>query len=1158
MQTTKGKVDTYKALDASLVDIESSGTDSKEHDTSNRSGNDAHADHADIRPIYDEEPMAEVQTTAEINVFATSQQHTEQPEFNNEGKVDQNAEQCILSNMLRLLFQLRRPFQSLQAMAHKGIERGNHKQYAQKTPQNPQRHMVPAAVLTQSTSVPITALTPVKKRGNVGEPSKDKNGKDDNKRTRTGNAFASIKNPVERDNTNVWPKCTTCNSYHGPRGPCRICFNCNRLGHLAKNYRGVPRNENPINAINPTVRACYEYGSTDNVWSACPRLNRAQGPRGNRPNQVVANNEVQGHENQRNQDRGMDWLSNHKAEIICHKKVVRIPLPDGKVLRVLGERPKEKAKLLMSAKASDKKQEEIFVVRDFPEVFLDDLSGLLPVWEIKFRIELIPRVVPIAKSPSKWEELELNKLPIKNHYPQPRIEDLFDQLQRPYLDKFVIVFIDDILIYSKTQEKYVELLRFIENFSKIAKSLTMSTQKCNTFDWALPNGLKEFVVYCDASGIGLGCVLMQRELFSDYDYEIRYHPSKANVAADNLSSKERVKPKRVKTMNMTLQLSIKDRILTTQKEVPLKGDVRTLIMDEAHKSRYSVHPGGDKMYYDLRDRYWRPVGMTQSSVRCASFKALYGRKCRSPIMWAEVGEGVVRFGKKGKLAPRFVGPFEIVEKVGPVDHQLDLPEELNGVHDMFYVSNLKKCLDDPTLQVPLDEIRVDAKLNLWKSQLKFEREFKKLKRSRISIVKVRWNTKRGPEFTWEREDQMKLKALIIIFVFTLCEQQVKWNSFLMRLINDLLALDSIVRFCFSDRRLERTATYSISTNSEGCIVSSDVEFFALKPPVRDTVSSTDVMLGLKVFMKLLLLILKTKWCTAGTILVFTARVDLPLLNDLMEYKLSLFVCENMESISAEMVAAIKLLVLNLDGDSPPPKRTIDGAEQTIYTYRIMLFEKRFGGNKEPKKTQKTLLKQQYKNFHGSSSKGLDQTYDRLQKLISQLEIQEEMDLKWQMAMITIRAIRFLNKTRKKVGANRSETIGFEKTKVKCCNCYKRGHFKRECRAPRENKNKKPVRRNMIVETIDAKALVAQDGIGNFMPPKPDLILADVDEYVVNWISDSEDENETTSKSKQRKPIFAKVEFVKPNEQVESPRESVKQEKHNRQAKHPRKNNQSPR
>ncbi|GKF28551.1 hypothetical protein Tco_0094893, partial [Tanacetum coccineum] len=103
-------------------------------------------------------------------------------------------------------------------------------------------------------------------------------------------------------------------------------------------------------------------------------------------------------------------LSNYKAEIIFHEKVVRIPLPDGKVLRVVGERTDEKARLLMSAKASDKKQEEIVVVRDFPKVFPDDLSGLQSIREIEFWIKLIPGATPVAKSPyrlapSKLEEL---------------------------------------------------------------------------------------------------------------------------------------------------------------------------------------------------------------------------------------------------------------------------------------------------------------------------------------------------------------------------------------------------------------------------------------------------------------------------------------------------------------------------------------------------------------------------------------------------------------------------------------------------------------------------------------------------------------------------------------------------------------------------------
>ncbi|GJR43590.1 reverse transcriptase domain-containing protein [Tanacetum coccineum] len=289
------------------------------------------------------------------------------------------------------------------------------------------------------------SIKKVEKRGNVGEPSKDRSGRDDNKRTRTGNAFSTTVNP---------------------------------------DCRGVPRNVNPVNARNPTVRACYECGSTDHVRN---QRNQARGrafmlgadEARQDPNIVTGlepsdlgfryeieiaseqlveidkvikgcNLEIEGHvfdidlipfgHESFDVIIGMDWLSNYKAQIICHEKVVRIPLPDGKVLRVLGESPEEKARLLMSAKVGEKKQEEIVVVRDFPEVFPDDLSGLPPNQEI----ELTPRATPVAKSPyrlapSELEELsgqlkelhdkELNKWTIKNRYPLPRIDDLFDQLQ---------------------------------------------------------------------------------------------------------------------------------------------------------------------------------------------------------------------------------------------------------------------------------------------------------------------------------------------------------------------------------------------------------------------------------------------------------------------------------------------------------------------------------------------------------------------------------------------------------------------------------------------------------------------------------------------------------------------------------------------------------
>nr|GEY24545.1 retrovirus-related Pol polyprotein from transposon TNT 1-94 [Tanacetum cinerariifolium] len=430
------------------------------------------------------------------------------------------------------------------------------------------------------------------------------------------------------------------------------------------------------------------------------------------------------------------------------------------------------------------------------EVFPDELPGLPPPRKVKFRIDLILGAAPVARvpyrlTPSEMKELSeqlrefsekgfirpssspwgaplqgfsvYSKIDLRPGYHQLLFLDLMNRVCKPYFDKFMIVFIDDILIYSKNKEEHGEHLRTILNLlrsEKLYAKFTKSDFWLNSVqflghvidsnevhvdpakieaikNWTAPTkptevrqflglaGSEDFVVYCDASLKGFGAVLMQREkviawieLLSDYDCVIRYHPGKANVVADALSRKDK-EPIQVRALVEMVHNNLHEKIRSAQVEackeenigaerfvgegepfevrsdgtkclkgrvwLPLFRGLRDLIMLESHKSKYSIHPGSDKMYHDLKKLYWWPNmkadiatyfnGQSErtiqtledmlracvidfgsgwdkhlplaefsynnsyhTSIKATHFEVLYERKCKSPVYWSEVGD----------------------------------------------------------------------------------------------------------------------------------------------------------------------------------------------------------------------------------------------------------------------------------------------------------------------------------------------------------------------------------------------------------------------------------------------------------------------------------------------------------------------------------------
>ncbi|GJW10531.1 putative reverse transcriptase domain-containing protein [Tanacetum coccineum] len=438
----------------------------------------------------------------------------------------------------------------------------------------------------------------------------------------------------------------------------------------------------------------------------------------------------------------MDWLSKRKFVIVCHEKVVRIPLEGDEILRVHGERTQGVVKTLMNTKVDEPKLSDISVVRDFIDVFLEDLSMTTTTTRAP--------VLFMKRNDGSFrmciDHRELNKLTVNNRYPLPRIDDLFDQLRGA----------------------------------------------CPFLKIDFRSGYHQLLVHED---------VIQKTAF-----RTRYRHFESTVMPFGLTNAPTIF---IDLMNQTGQVSSFSSYTRRFQDVKLTR----IYIDEIIARSGILHPQEDgqseRMIQTLEDIMRACVidfgGSYHSRIRCAPFEALYGRKCRSPVLWAEIGEGsligpelvlemtdkvvlikeklkaardrqksnedkrhkslefevgdqvllkvspwkgVMRFGKEGKLALRYVGPFEILvlKSVFLVSYRLRLPEELNSMHDTFHVSNLKKCLADANLHVPLDEIKVDKTLHFVEEPVEImAREIRKLKRRNMALVKVRWNSKRGPK-----------------------------------------------------------------------------------------------------------------------------------------------------------------------------------------------------------------------------------------------------------------------------------------------------------------------------------------------------------------------------------------------------------------------------
>ncbi|GKB86823.1 hypothetical protein Tco_0959095, partial [Tanacetum coccineum] len=412
------------------------------------------------------------------------------------------------------------------------------------------------------------------------------------------------------------------------------------------------------------------------------------------------------------------------------------------------------------------------------QLFPEDLPGIPPARQEKFRIDLIPGVAPIARAPYQLAPSEMKELsnqlkeisdkgfirPSSSPWKAPlRVheEDIpktaFRTRYGHYEFQVTPFGLTNAPAKKKEHEEHLkvilELLKKEESYAKFSKcefwipkvqflghvsdsqGIHVDPAKIESIkDWAsskTPTKIRhKFLGHKSSTHIldQKESNMRQRrwlELLSDYDCEIRYHPGKANVVADALSRKERTKPLRVRALVMTIGLDIPKQILNAQTEAQKPENLKN--KDVGGMTRKDIlmeklEPRADRtlcLNDSIQETTEKVIQIKQRIQAARDRQKSYAGLKRKPMEF-QVGDrvmlkvspwkGVVRFVKRGKLNPRYVGPFKVLEKVGSFAYKLELPQELSRVHNTFYVSNLKKCYSDKPLAVPLEGLHVDDKL----------------------------------------------------------------------------------------------------------------------------------------------------------------------------------------------------------------------------------------------------------------------------------------------------------------------------------------------------------------------------------------------------------------------------------------------------------------